>query len=43
MMILLIGILIGGFFVGSVVMLVIANNEDINELSHSRASRNSFN
>jgi hypothetical protein len=34
-MIILIGILIGAFFVGSVVMVVIANREDINELPHT--------
>jgi hypothetical protein len=39
MMILLIGILIGAFFVGSVVMLVIGNREDIKELTRSRAAR----
>jgi hypothetical protein len=38
MMILFIGILMGAFFVGSVVMVVIANREDINELPRSRAT-----
>jgi predicted permease len=38
-MMLLIGILMGGFFVGSVVMVVIGNREDKNELVCSGAAR----